>query len=128
MHHDALDVPRYAADRNLHRVDVHRQHMGGSDHPLRRDQHAVPFAGHVDERGKLGRRDPVLGVIDVIPNDDGTGGGRGHEQQEQQESDHLGCLERVMRGLNRISNRVGLHALQALTREPSSWCFHESRK
>jgi hypothetical protein len=44
--------------------------MGGSNHPLRRNQYAMPLAGHVSESGKIRRRNAILRVINVISNDD----------------------------------------------------------
>ena len=70
---DALDVPGYSVDHHLPAFSMLRKCVGGSNHPLRSDQNAVPFTGHVNECRELGRRNPILGVINIISNDNGIG-------------------------------------------------------
>ena len=44
--------------------------VGGSNDPLRRNEHTVALARHIDQRRKLGYRHSMLQVRDVISNDD----------------------------------------------------------
>ncbi len=49
-----------------------RDRVGSSNDPLRRNQHAMPLTGHVNESGKLRGGDKILRVINVMPDDNGT--------------------------------------------------------
>lgn len=74
MHDDTLNVPGYPVDNYLLEFRMPRDRMGGSNDPLGSNQYAVPLTGHVNESRELRGRNPILRVINVMSNDDGTSG------------------------------------------------------
>lgn len=53
----------------------HRCRMSCGQNPLGRNEHAMPFAGHVRQRRECRCRDPIFAIIDVASDNDGVGDG-----------------------------------------------------
>ena len=123
---DALNVPGRPVDDDLFEREMTRDRMGSRDGLPGSNQYAVPLTGHVDESRKLRPRNPILRVIDVVPNHDGVSRGGRQKQREQQKTNHVRNLEEGQR-LNLTTPRSGegVDELLGLTnRRPHE---HESR-
>jgi hypothetical protein len=82
MDDHALNVAAFSVDLDL--TDrMQRDGVSRSHYPLRCDQYTVRLTRQVDECSKLRWRNPVFGVVNVMPNDDSTGAERSCEQQKE---------------------------------------------